>query len=182
MCSSNVVKQFARISQSLDFMYIYPILEQNKKIYIPRHTARPDSDLLGMRNGGVSGNSGNGGQANGVGQLPHELETFFPFDPYRLRQSAPFMQGIYQEWENEEDDEDDEDEDDYDEYDEEEEEVGEEGEDDELDDIGRHSGSHSDEDGDEEDDDEAEMNKSIMAMSISPSPAHFLVQGMTGHK
>ncbi|KAK3818310.1 MAG: RNA polymerase I-specific transcription initiation factor RRN3-domain-containing protein [Linnemannia gamsii] len=176
MCSSNVVKQFARISQSLDFMYIYPILEQNKKIYIPRHTARPDSD-------GGSRNGAGGGQVMG-GQLPHELETFFPFDPYRLRQSAPFMQGIYQEWENEEDDEEDEeDEDEYDEYDEEE--AGEFEEDEDLDvelhDIGRHNGSMSSEDEDE-DEDEAEMNKSIMAMSISPSPAHFLVQGVAGRK
>ncbi|KAG0265330.1 hypothetical protein BGZ95_003361 [Linnemannia exigua] len=143
-----------------------------QRIYIPRHTARPDSD------GGAGG-----GQVMG-GQLPHELETFFPFDPYRLRRSAPFMQGIYQEWENEEDDEDDEeDEDDYDEYDEEEAGEGEEDEDldEELHDIGRHSGSMSSEDEDE-DDDEAEMNKSIMAMSISPSPAHFLVQGVAGRK
>ncbi|KAF9288241.1 hypothetical protein BGZ88_008257 [Linnemannia elongata] len=184
MCSSNVVKQFARISQSLDFMYIYPILEQNKKIYIPRHAARPDSDMLGA---GGSGNR-NGAGANGNsspavgGQLPHELETFFPFDPYRLQRSAPFMQGIYQEWESEDEDEDDEDEDEYDEEDAEDEyEVD---EDDELQDIGRHSGSMNseDEDDEDEDDDEAEMNKSIMAMSISPSPAHFLVQGITGRK
>ncbi|KAF8942221.1 hypothetical protein BGZ47_006707 [Haplosporangium gracile] len=184
MCSSNVVKQFARISQSLDFMYIYPILEQNKKIYIPRHAARPDSDILG--GGGSSSRNGTGSNGSGSpavgGQLPHELETFFPFDPYRLHRSAPFMQGIYQEWESEEDeDEDDDDEDDYDEEDAGEGEY-EEGEDDELQDIGRHSGSMNSEDEDDEDDDEAEMSKSIMAMSISPSPAHFLVQGMTGHK
>ncbi|KAF9903297.1 hypothetical protein EC991_003989 [Linnemannia zychae] len=172
MCSLNVVNQFARISQSLDFMYVYPILEQNKKIYISRHASRPDSDVL---NGGGARN----GQATG-GQLPHELETFFPFDPYRLRQSAPFMQGIYQEWEGEDDDEDDEDEDDYDEYDEEEAGEGEEEEED-LEDIGRHSGSMHSEDDDEDDVDTA-MNNSIMAMSISPSPAHFLVQGVAGRK
>ncbi|KAG0290015.1 hypothetical protein BGZ96_006513 [Linnemannia gamsii] len=182
MCSSNVVKQFARISQSLDFMYIYPILEQNKKIYIPRHAARPDSDMLGAGSGNRNGAGANGsGNPTVGGQLPHELETFFPFDPYRLRRSAPFMQGIYQEWESEEDDEDDEDEDDYDEDDAGEEEY-EDDEDDELQDIGRHNASMNSEDEEDEDDDEAEMNKSIMAMSISPSPAHFLVQGMTGRK
>jgi RNA polymerase I-specific transcription initiation factor RRN3 len=179
MCSSNVVKQFARISQSLDFMYIYPILEQNKKIYISRHAV--SEAVNGSRNG-----SPNSQYVNGTGQMPHELETFFPFDPFRLRRSAPFMQGIYQEWEAEEDEEDDEDEDDYDEYEEEGEEGEEEEEedmDDELQDIGRHSGSmNSEDEAEDEDDDEAEMNKSIMAMSISPSPAHFLVQGVAGHK
>ncbi|KAF9360507.1 hypothetical protein BGX26_009055 [Mortierella sp. AD094] len=173
ICSNNVVKQFARISNSLNFMYIYPILEQNKKIFIPsKYNA---SSGMGSDGSGAGSNS----QPNG-GALPHELETFFPFDPYRLPQSAPFMRGIYQEWEDEDEDE-DEDEEDYDEYEEEEEEE-EEGEDDadeddeeDLDFIGRHSAQGENKD----DEDEMLMNQSIMAMSISPSPAHFLVQGMT---
>ncbi|KAF9290499.1 hypothetical protein BGZ68_006873 [Mortierella alpina] len=168
MCSDNVVKQFARLSHSLNFMYIYPILEQNKKTFIPRSYGSSAMNN-GVDNGGVSSS----GQQNG-GALPHELDTFFPFDPYRLRQSAPFMKGIYQEWESEEDEEDeDEDEEDYDEYGEDED--GEEmhEDDEELSHLGRHNAQQQD------DDDDLEMNKSIMAMSISPSPAHFLVQGMT---
>ncbi|KAF9106366.1 hypothetical protein BGX27_009202 [Mortierella sp. AM989] len=170
ICSNNVVKQFARISNSLNFMYIYPILEQNKKIFIP-------SKYNGSSGMGVDGSgAGSNGQPNS-GALPHELETFFPFDPYRLPQSAPFMRGIYQEWEDDEEDEEEEEED-YDEYDEEEEEEEEgdfDDEEEDLDFIGRHSAQGEDRD----DDDELLMNKSIMAMSISPSPAHFLVQGMT---
>ncbi|KAG0361766.1 RNA polymerase I-specific transcription initiation factor RRN3-domain-containing protein [Gamsiella multidivaricata] len=174
ICSSNVVKQFARLSNDLNFMYIYPILEQNKKIFIPRNY-----------NANTAGNGSNGGGANGNGQanggvLPHELETFFPFDPYRLRQSAPFMQGIYQEWEDDSGDDEDEDEDDdeYDEYDEEEAE-GAEGDVDQEEYGVNIVGRRSSIDADEDDTGEQLMNKSIMAMSISPSPAHFLVQRMT---
>lgn len=181
MCSDNVVKQFARLSNSLNFMYIYPILEQNKKIFIPRTSVSvyntPQGPSGGTYSVGQNGSgNGAGGSGGSGGALPHELETFFPFDPYRLRQSARFVTSIYQDWENDEEEDEDEDEDEED-YDEDEEEADQE--DDELQYIGRHSGEDEE---DEEDEDELEMNKSIMAMSISPSPAHFLVQGMTNSR
>jgi len=174
MCSNNVVKQFARLSNDLNFMYIYPILEQNKKIFIPRLGRHMTSGVLSGTHGADSPTVGSGET------MPHELETFFPFDPYRLRQSAPFMERIYQEWENDEEEDEDEDEDeddDEEEYDEEEYEGQEIEEDDEedLQFIGRHNAQRQT---GEDDDDELFMHKSIMAMSISPSPAHFLVQGM----
>ncbi|KAF9916002.1 hypothetical protein BX616_004865 [Lobosporangium transversale] len=168
ICSGNVVKQFARISNNLDFMYVYPILEQNKKTFI--HRRYSPASIPGSDSNGANAN----GQVNG-GILPQELETFFPFDPYRLRQSATFMNGIYQEWEDDEDDDDEEEEE------EEEEEEGEE-EEDELNFVGRHSPREDiEEEEDEDEEDEATMKNSIMAMSISPSPAHFLVQGMTSN-
>jgi RNA polymerase I-specific transcription initiation factor RRN3 len=45
-----------------------------------------------------------------------ELNTFFPFDPYRLPRSNSYIQGVYREWSSVafDDDEDDEDEDDED--------------------------------------------------------------------
>ncbi|KAI1300548.1 hypothetical protein EDD11_006093 [Mortierella claussenii] len=168
ICSINVVKQFARLSNSLNFMYIYPILEQNKKVFIPRNYTAASSGT----GAGGGGNNGSG-QANG-GVLPHELETFFPFDPYRLRQSAPFMNGIYQEWEDEEEGDDDEDDEDDEDYEEDYEGEEEDGEEDDLGFVGRRSAQVDNDD----DDEEALVNKSIMAMSISPSPAHFLVQGI----
>ncbi|KAF9356451.1 hypothetical protein BGX34_009930 [Mortierella sp. NVP85] len=178
VCSSNVVKQFARLSNNLDFMYIYPILEQNKKPAF--HSTIPPSTT---GNGVANGTDGNG-QHSGV-PLPHELETFFPFDPYRLRQSAPFMQGIYQEWEDEgeEDEDEDEDEDDFDEYDEDEEEDEDEEKEleEEKDFVGRRATPRDDDD-EEDEDNPLLANGSIIGMSISPSPAHFLVQGMTSRK
>lgn len=45
-----------------------------------------------------------------------ELNTFFPFDPYKLPKSSPYIDGIYREWSSVAiaDDEDDEDEDEED--------------------------------------------------------------------
>ncbi|KAF9938919.1 hypothetical protein BGZ65_011942 [Modicella reniformis] len=177
ICSSNVVKQFARLSNNLDFMYVYPILEQNKTLFM--HGRSPSYTMgngMGTRSDDHYNNNG--------ATLPHELETFFPFDPFRLRQSGPFMRGIYQEWEDdgEDDDEDDEDEEeDYDEYGEEE---GEEDQDEGREGRRQQSTSKDDHDEDEDDDEddgegELEVNSSIIGMSISPSPAHFLVQGLT---
>ena len=53
-----------------------------------------------------------------------ELNSFFPFDPYRLPKSSAFIQGVYREWssvaiedEDEDDEEEEEEELDRDEYD-----------------------------------------------------------------
>lgn len=46
--------------------------------------------------------------------MTSELNTFFPFDPYKLPRSAPYIQGVYREWSSvaiDEDEEEDEDED-----------------------------------------------------------------------
>ncbi|KAF9973414.1 hypothetical protein BGZ73_003331 [Actinomortierella ambigua] len=192
MCSENVVKQFARISHNLNFMYVYPILEQNKKVYVPPSQSAYQRALqTGSAASAYGGNSGNGNRAassnNGSDYTiqPHELDTFFPFDPYRLKQSAHFMDNIYQEWENDEEDSDEEeDEEEDEEHDYDEDEDDEAAEDEEYENnaksIGRHRlASVEEEDSDEE---SAQMNQSIMAMSISPSPAHFLVQGMNAHR
>lgn len=56
-------------------------------------------------------------QLKGAGVVTSYLNTFFPFDPYRLPKSGEYIQGIYREWsevavdEEEEEEEDDEDED-----------------------------------------------------------------------
>lgn len=47
--------------------------------------------------------------------MTSELNTFFPFDPYKLPRSSSYIEGIYREWSSvaidDEDDEEDEDED-----------------------------------------------------------------------
>ncbi|KAF9161098.1 hypothetical protein DFQ26_004883 [Actinomortierella ambigua] len=182
MCSENVVKQFARISHNLNFMYVYPILEQNKKVYVPPSQSAYQRALqTGSATSTYGGNGNRAGSNNGSDYtiLPHELDTFFPFDPYRLKQSAYFMDNIYQEWENDEDDSDEEEEDDEDDeqdYDDEEDDEEAVEDEDTTKSVGRHRLASVEED--ESDEESAQMNQSIMAMSISPSPAHFLVQGM----
>ncbi|KAI9596561.1 RNA polymerase I-specific transcription initiation factor RRN3 [Syncephalis fuscata] len=103
VCSPSVVQQFARLTRRLNFLYVYPIIERNKHIY------------LSSRHNNKSMKS----------KISFELEAFFPFDPYRLAQSSRYVDQLYQEWqpdsdaeeEEEEEEEDEEDEEDYDEED-----------------------------------------------------------------
>lgn len=104
VCSPNVVMQFARVAHHTDFIYCYTILESNKRSeYGPSPnsnpnanatvTNRPPSVLLRHE------------------PVDAELNTFFPFDPYRLPRSNVFIQGVYREWAavaiDDDDDEDD---------------------------------------------------------------------------
>ncbi|EPX70629.1 ribosomal DNA transcription factor Rrn3 [Schizosaccharomyces octosporus yFS286] len=65
-CSPNIVHQFARIANHLNFMYVYSILEQNRK----------------------------GSIRDGL----ETIDSFFPFDPYRLSKSSSIVQPFYNEW------------------------------------------------------------------------------------
>ncbi|GAA5801802.1 RNA polymerase I-specific transcription initiation factor RRN3 [Helicostylum pulchrum] len=112
LCAPAVVRQFAKLARNTHFMYVYPVLEKNREIFVP----------------GLGGSN-----------LLQTVQTFFPFDPYKLEGSRVFVDSIYFEW-IAEDDEDDED---------------------------------SDEEDEEETEDE-DVSSGMMAMSISPSPTHYL--------
>ena len=79
LCAPSVVRQFAKLSHNTHFMYIYPVLEKNREIFVP-----------GL------------GSAN----LLQTVQTFFPFDPYKLDGSRGYIDDIYFEWIADEDDED----------------------------------------------------------------------------
>jgi RNA polymerase I-specific transcription initiation factor RRN3 len=111
LCSPAVVRQFAKLAHSTHFMYIYPVLEKNKDIFVP----------------GLGGSN-----------LMQTVQSFFPFDPYKLEASRTYIDNIYFEWIAEDDEEDD---------------------------------SDSEE---EEEEEEDEVTNGMMAMSISPTPTHFL--------
>ncbi|KAI6042753.1 RNA polymerase I-specific transcription initiation factor RRN3 [Pisolithus marmoratus] len=101
VCSPNVVMQFARVAQATGFAYCYSILEANK---------RSEYNL----------------SAGSIPILPKvvneaflqtELHTFFPFDPYKLRRSSSYIQGVYRDWASVAIDEEDEEEEDAEEED-----------------------------------------------------------------
>ncbi|KAK6330250.1 hypothetical protein TWF730_004745 [Orbilia blumenaviensis] len=129
VCSQTVVNQFSEVARHLGVFYCPWIIERNKR------------GILFSSN--VSG-----------AELPEatQLETYFPFDPFKLSCSKAWVEPMYQEWvpvpgmkKDGDEDEDGDDEDDEDESGEEGEE-GEEGQDDET----------SDEEGDSEDDEESD--------------------------
>ena len=92
--------QFARVAHASDFVYCYPILEANR-----RSSDGDPSQRTPARQTFVPP------QAN------TELNTFFPFDPYKLPKSSRYIDGVYREWsavavdDEDEDEEEDEDED-----------------------------------------------------------------------
>lgn len=91
VCSPMVVGQFARLAHDTNFMYVYPILEKNKDLVIS----------------GVTANATDGDTAKGKNILA-AVQSFFPFDPYRLASSKAYIERIYFEWIADEDEEDEE--------------------------------------------------------------------------
>ncbi|KAI0316206.1 RNA polymerase I-specific transcription initiation factor RRN3 [Amylostereum chailletii] len=86
VCSDNVVQQFARVAQATGFIYVYPILEANKRHeFVPTTSAAfAPSKAFGTA---VFGD-----------KVLGELNTFFPFDPYKLPKSASYVEKVYREW------------------------------------------------------------------------------------
>ncbi|PBL02973.1 RNA polymerase I-specific transcription initiation factor RRN3 [Armillaria gallica] len=100
VCSPNVAMQFARVANSVGFMYCYTVLETNKR-QNALATVAPTRIFTSAA-------------------VNAELNTFFPFDPYKLPRSGVYIEGIYREWgevaiDEDEDDEDEDDEEDEDE-------------------------------------------------------------------
>ncbi|KAF8639860.1 hypothetical protein AX17_001115 [Amanita inopinata Kibby_2008] len=105
VCSPNVVMQFARVAHATDFLYCYSILESNKR---SEHAPRPSN----LTSNHLTSTSVVHPAILVSETVATELNTFFPFDPYRLQRSASFIQRIYREWSSVAiDDEDEEDED-----------------------------------------------------------------------
>ncbi|KAL1916898.1 uncharacterized protein VTP21DRAFT_5095 [Calcarisporiella thermophila] len=128
VCSPNVVKIFAKLAHETNFLYVYPIIEKNKRMILPtapssspsysssNHSSRPSSAASSEPYASTPHSSNN--SASRRPSPAHDLETFFPFDPFRLKRSSQFVNRLYQEWQDD-DDEDDEDEDDEEEEEEE---------------------------------------------------------------
>lgn len=91
VCAPTIVEEFANITRHLDFMYVYPLLETNKRLRLNQF----------VRTG-----SGNTGQANyardsgysAQGEKWYQLDAYFPFDPYHLPLSKKWVQPDYLDW------------------------------------------------------------------------------------
>lgn len=127
-CTSAVVNQFASIAQHTGFLYCYSIIERNQR----SATTKKSRDASSPSSSDDSSTSSNedGGQKKQVQttQTADRLDTFFPFDPYRLPCSSKWVEPLYRPWSEaappglageESDSEDDDDEDDEEEEEEE---------------------------------------------------------------
>ena len=86
ICSPPIVSEFAKIARHLRFMYIYPLLETNKRIRL--------SQFASSRGNGALGETGNGGN----NESWHQLDAYFPFDPYQLPVSKRWVDPDYVQW------------------------------------------------------------------------------------
>lgn len=97
--------QFAKVAHATDFLYCYSIIESNRRSdYAPESQQNAAAKSRPIIHPAVVGSS-----------MHAELNTFFPFDPYKLPRSSAYIQGVYREWASvaiDDDEDEDEDEDD----------------------------------------------------------------------
>ncbi|KAI9887057.1 MAG: hypothetical protein M1823_001129 [Watsoniomyces obsoletus] len=86
VCSPPIVQEFARIANQLRFMYIYPLLESNRRLHLFQ---------LAMSSTYVKG-----GDSVRRDDHHHHLDAYFPFDPYHLPISKRWLKGDYVEWQD----------------------------------------------------------------------------------
>ena len=90
VCSPAIVTQFANVARQLRFMYVFPLLESNKRVRLA-HIFGTSSEYRARNEGGVSIGSK-------VSDSMYQLDAYFPFDPYQLPKSKRWIEGDYKEW------------------------------------------------------------------------------------
>lgn len=90
VCSPAIVSEFARISNHLDFLYLFSILETNKRVRITSY--RSLSAMADPRFSQVERETRAGDD------LGYQLDAYFPFDPYQLPRSRRWLEGDYVHW------------------------------------------------------------------------------------
>ncbi|KAK2612447.1 DNA independent RNA polymerase I transcription factor [Conoideocrella luteorostrata] len=109
VCAPVIVEEFAKLAHRLNFMYVYPLVESNKRVRLTQFLSSTYSMGGALRDAGFEDQS----------ESYHQLDPYFPFDPYQLPISKRWLTGDYVNWKSMPglNDEDDEDSDDMDEED-----------------------------------------------------------------
>ncbi|KAG8527015.1 uncharacterized protein KY384_008444 [Bacidia gigantensis] len=91
VCSPAIVIEFARVAQHLGVVYVYHLLETNKRIKSRNAVAVAGCQLYGQleRDTALSISHNEGHQ---------HLDAYFPFDPYHLPRSKKWIEGDYRSW------------------------------------------------------------------------------------
>lgn len=92
VCSAAIVTEFAKIANHLRFLYVFSLLERNKRIRLGQ---APSMFRFG---GSVDIGRRETAWDRKTGDAHHQLEAYFPFDPYNLPQSKRWLEGEYNEW------------------------------------------------------------------------------------
>lgn len=105
-CAQPVVNQFAQVAHKTNFMYCFHVLDANR-----RTASRERQPGSGAHPTPSRSSSTHTIRAVEGAQVParallvnEEMDSFFPFDPFKLPLSSEYIEGIYREWEADEDD------------------------------------------------------------------------------
>ncbi|KID76833.1 RNA polymerase I specific transcription initiation factor RRN3 superfamily, partial [Metarhizium brunneum ARSEF 3297] len=103
VCAPVIVDEFAKLAHRLNFVYIYPLVESNKRVRLTQFLSATYSTGGALRDAGYEGQ----------GESYHQLDPYFPFDPYQLPISKRWLADDYVHWKsvpglNQDNDDDDE--------------------------------------------------------------------------
>lgn len=87
VCSTAIVTEFARIANHLSIVYVYHLLETNKRVRVLQSAGTGYGQT--KRETALSAKGDEGSQ---------HLDAYFPFDPYHLPKSKRWIEGDYREW------------------------------------------------------------------------------------
>lgn len=88
VCAPEIIEEFARLARQLQFLYIYPILEANKRLRLTVHSTLSYTTNV-SRETALTGLHG---------ERYHQLDAYFPFDPFHLPISKKWIAGEFNEW------------------------------------------------------------------------------------
>nr|POF07837.1 rna polymerase i-specific transcription initiation factor rrn3 [Quercus suber] len=92
VCSPVIVSEFAKIANHLRFIYVFPLLETNKRIrlgHVSNYYSTGSMSDIGRRETAFD---------RKTGEAHLQLEAYFPFDPYHLPRSKRWVHSDYNEW------------------------------------------------------------------------------------
>lgn len=92
VCSPAIVNEFAKIANHLGVIYVFHLLETNKRLRLSQFSGQFDRDLthnVPERETALSSRKD---------ETYQQLDEYFPFDPYHLPRSKRWVQDDYREW------------------------------------------------------------------------------------
>lgn len=90
VCSPGIVDQFALLAHRFRFMYIYPLIEANKRLRLSQFVSTAYSNGGALRESGLDSSD----------ESWQRLDSFFPFDPYQLPTSKHWVDPDYLPWQD----------------------------------------------------------------------------------
>ncbi|KAI1323235.1 RNA polymerase I-specific transcription initiation factor RRN3 [Xylariaceae sp. FL0255] len=88
VCSPVIVEQFAKLAHRFRFMYVYPLIEANKRLRLSQFSVGVYSNGGALRDLAFDMDD----------ESWQQLGTYFPFDPYQLPKSKKWVEEDYLKW------------------------------------------------------------------------------------